>query len=211
MLPWPFEETGTPSSGSNSVSSLRRRSSSARTMPNSEVAPGGLGERAAVAVQRLEVAAGRVVAVDQHAERPEAEVLGHRGADAGHHRRAGHERPRERVDGAEHRPVRHVQRQPGRGPRRPARHELAEQLHVVVARAEHPLVERLLGGPCRRGRRASQRPVEWSPKLHSPQRNDTGGAGYSLGRWPHAPSSATTSARAAAASTRSCTGRSGGS
>ena len=42
-----------------------------------EVAPGGLGEGAAVALERLELVAGRVVAVDQDAERPEAEVLGH--------------------------------------------------------------------------------------------------------------------------------------
>src|SRR4051812_23614820 len=42
--------------------------------PEQQVAPGGLRERAAVVLERLEVAASGVVAVYQHAERPEAEV-----------------------------------------------------------------------------------------------------------------------------------------
>ena len=138
-----------------------------------QVAPGGLGERAPVAAQGLELGAGGVVAVDQHAERPEAEVLGHRGGHAGDHGRPRHERARQRVGGAEHRSVRDVEPEPRRGPRGPARDELAEQLHVVVARAEDPLVERLLGGPDRRGRRARQGAVQWSPKLHCRQRNGT--------------------------------------
>jgi hypothetical protein len=142
-----------------------------------EVAPGRLAERAPVAVERLQLAASRVVAVDEHAERPEAEVLGHSGADAGDHRRAGHQRARQRVDRAEHRPVRDVKPESGGGPGGAARDELSEQLHVVVAGAEHPLVDRLLCGPRRRGGRPCQRAVEWSPKLHWAQRNDTGGAG----------------------------------
>src|SRR5215217_6409000 len=132
-----------------------------------EMAPGGLGERASVAAQRLELLAGRMMAVDQHAEWPEAEVLGHRGCHAGEDGRARHERPRERVQRAEHRAVRHVKPEPGGRPARAARDELAEQLDVVVARAEHALVERLLGGPGRGGPGSGKRSVQWSTKLHS--------------------------------------------
>lgn len=35
MLPWPFDETGTASSGSNPLAEFRRRSSSPSTSPNS--------------------------------------------------------------------------------------------------------------------------------------------------------------------------------
>jgi hypothetical protein len=97
------------------------------------VAPGGLGEGAAVPAERLELGAGGMVAVDQHAERPEAGVLGHRRRDPCRQRRPGHQRARQRVDRAEQRAVGHVEPQAGRRPGGAAGDELAEQLHVVVA------------------------------------------------------------------------------
>ena len=156
MLPWPFDETGTPSSGSNSVSSLRRRSSSARTIPNRRWRQAAWAKARRLLLERLEVLARGVVAVDSDAERPEAEVLGHRGRHAGHDGRA-----RGRAGAPARRRRRTSRRSPcaARGPAAgqagPARDELAEQLHVVVARAEHALVERLLRGP----RRPPPRPL----------------------------------------------------
>ena len=197
-FPWPFEETGTPSRGSNSPLSFRRRSSSRQHDSEEDVAPGGLGERAAVAAQRLELRACRVVAVDQHAERPETEVLRHPGGHAGEERRPGHERSRQRVDRAEHRSVGHVQPEPGSRPGGAARDKLAEQLHVVVAGSEDPLVERLLGGPHRCGRCPREGSVERSLQLHGRSVTRAVDSGNSCG-WPPARYRCTTSARAAAA------------
>ena len=82
--------------------SLRRRSISASVTPK-QVAPGRLGERAAVAGERLELVA-RGHAVDHASQRPQREVLAEAGGHA-HDERRRDERADERVDGAEDRPL----------------------------------------------------------------------------------------------------------
>ena len=86
-------------------------------------------------------------------------MLGQRRRRRRRDRRARDQRPHQRVDGAEHGAVRHVDRQPGGRPAGAARDELAEQLDVVVIGPEDPLVERLLGRPDRGRRSARERPV----------------------------------------------------
>ena len=101
-----------------------------------EVAPGGLREGGAVAGEGLQLVTGRVYGVGHAAERPERRVLEHGRAHAGDKWRRRDQRPDERVDRAEDSPVEQVESQAGRGPGRAACDELAEQLHVVVPRAE---------------------------------------------------------------------------
>ena len=65
--PWPLEATAASLTGSRSAAGgFRRRSSSPSTSPNSEVAPGRLRERAAVAEQRR---------LDERDRRPRHDVL----------------------------------------------------------------------------------------------------------------------------------------
>ena len=154
------------------------------------------------------------MAVDQRAERPAGEVLG-KCRRRRRRPRAGRAGTDGRARTWRRRPRRwQMERRAGDRPGAAAGDELAEQLHVVVARSEDALVERLLGGPDSRGERAGERAVHGASKLHSPiERNAPPRDGYlSRCRAPrHEPVlvrlSSTTSARAVAASTRSSTGR----
>jgi hypothetical protein len=109
-----------------------------------------------------------VVAIGQPADRPERGVLRQASRDAAQYRRPGDERLGLRVDRPEQRAVRHVQRQADRRPLAPARDELAEQLDVVVAGTEDPLVERLLRRPYGRGRATGGRTAHASLHRHRP-------------------------------------------
>ena len=64
--------------GSSSALGVQAPLELAEDEPEQHVAPGGLGEGAAVAAQGRELVARGVVAVDQPAERPQREVLGQR-------------------------------------------------------------------------------------------------------------------------------------
>ena len=118
-----------------------------------------------VAVERLQVVARGVVAVHEAPERPGGEVLGERERHAVGGGRARHQRAHERVPGAERGAVHQVNGHAHARPAATAGGELAEQLHVVVARAEDPLVKRLLGGPDGRGGGAGHGPVHGAAKL----------------------------------------------
>ena len=99
-------------------------------------------------------------AVDQAPQRPEAEILRHRRSDRLCERLTRQMRARECVGGAERRPVRACISRPSGLHPGPAGDQLAEQLHVVVARAEQALVERLLKRPQRGCHRARGGPLD---------------------------------------------------
>ena len=126
--------------------------------PEQQVAPGRLRERAAVADELRELLAGRMEAVGRRAP------SGHRttcsaSAAAGPRSAGGSGSAGAMLaytapnSGA----VLHVQREPDRIPAVAARDRPAEQLDVVVAAAEHELVERLLDAPTRPPRRRRRR------------------------------------------------------
>src|ERR671915_4530 len=107
-----------------------------------------------------------MVAVDHPGERPEARVLGEPRRRARHHGRHRHQRPHQRVGRAEDRAVRKMHCKARGLPPGPARDELAEYLHVVIAGPEDALVERLLGRPDGRGGRSGHRSVPNASQLH---------------------------------------------
>ena len=120
---------------------------------------------AAVAVQGLEVVARRVVAVHEPSERPGGQVLEKRDRHAVGGRRTRRQRAHERVSGAEGGPVGQVDRYAHARPAATAGGELSEQLHVVMAGAEDPLVQRLLGRPDGRRGGARHGPVHGAAEL----------------------------------------------
>src|SRR5690242_18977557 len=137
--------------------------------PEERVADRRLGERAAAAGERREPVGRRVAAFDDADERPGGGVLGQGEPDGQPPLMTGHAECNE----AERRPeggaVQRVERQAGGRPRpRPRGQGRAEQLHVAVAGAERPPVERLGGGPDEGGRDPRGRPRRGGPSRRPP-------------------------------------------
>src|SRR4051812_9041268 len=115
--------------------------------PEEQVAPRRLGEGPRRDGQARHVVARRVHGVGQRGQRPRRDVLGERRRRPAGPRWKRQPRRDVRVHRAERGPVGDVQGRAHGGPAPPAGHELAEQLRVVVRRAEDPLVQGLLSGP----------------------------------------------------------------
>ena len=113
-------------------------------MPNTMWRIVTLAEGSAVAGELRQILARRVVAVEHHGQRPGCDVL-----DEAHQQAAGDRRPRQgrlepRVCGAEDRAVLHMEHEADGSPVVAARHELAQDLDIVVLGVEQAFVERLL-------------------------------------------------------------------
>ena len=117
-----------------------------------QVAPGRLGERAAVAAERRQIS-GVEARSSSGVERPQREVLGQRGERAAQRRRDRQRRARRWRRRRRTRRRCACAARARRGTSRAARDRPAEQLDVVVVDAEDALVERLLRRPDARRRR----------------------------------------------------------
>ena len=132
---------------------LGRSGEPAEEEAKQRVPHGRLPERARVPEERRDagLSPGGVVAVDEVRERIERDVLGQSGGEGEAARR--HRDPRAKLveRDPEHGSVQRVQREPGDGPRAPARHRLPEERDVGVVAAEEAPIERLREAPGSRG------------------------------------------------------------
>jgi hypothetical protein len=112
--------------------------------PEHCVADRRLAEGSAVAGELRQFFPGRVVAVEQRGQRPGRDVLDEARQQAAEDRRPRQGRLEPRVCRAQKRAVLHVEREADGLPVVAARHELAQDLDVVVLGVEKAFVERLL-------------------------------------------------------------------
>ena len=134
-------------------------SRSPRTIPNT--AWGSLpGQGSGVGGELRELLARRVVAVEQRGHRPRRDVLDEARQQAAEDRWPRQGRLESRVCGAQDRAVLHVEHKADGLPVVAARHELAQDLHVVVLGVEQAFVEWLLEGHHHRRDRARNPPLK---------------------------------------------------